>query len=254
MHIRVITLILLLIYPLYSYSAVLNLNDIKWPPYFFPNVEGSKQQGIAKDLINICIAESQYTISYKNLPIKRTHSYMRTGELDISVYSYKPEREEFVIYGKEPIFNSEYGFASRSEDNIQIKQLADIYNFHFGHMAGLSHTPELMRIIDEKRKNEQVTEAYNLDAMFDQLLATPQRFEVMANTKETFLWKAKQLGISDKIKVHDLVVAVKPYFITVSKSSKNIKNIDQFLHQVDRCLIKLKESGKYNTIINNYGL
>ncbi len=235
-------------------SAELNLNDIKWPPYFFPRLEAKLQQGIAKEILNICIAKQNYKINYKNLPVKRTHLYMQSGELDISVYSYKRDREEYVVYGKEPIFKIEYGFASSAVDNIQINQLSDIRQYRFGHLAGLSHTPELMEIVEEKRRSDQVSEGYDLDAMFGQLLATPQRFDIMANSKETFLWRARQLGIADEIKVHDFTIKVKPYYVTVSKSSKNIKNIEQFLNQVDQCLVELKETGQYHTITDRYGL
>lgn len=254
MQFPIIAFIFLLVWPKFSLSADLQLNDIKWPPYFFPRLESSQQPGIAKEILNICVTRNNHTVNYKNLPIKRTHLYMRSGELDISVYSYKPDREKFVIYGKEPIFESEYGFASRASDNIEVTKFTDLYKYRFGHLAGLSHTPELMEIIEEKKLSDQVSEGYDLDAMFGQLLATPQRFEIMASSKETLLWRAQQLGISDEIKVHDFIIKIKPYFVTVSKSSQNISDINLFLEQMDQCLIELKASGQYNKIVSRYGL
>ena len=252
---RIIIAFILLLTPTFiAYSADLKLNDIKWPPYFFPRLEANEQPGIAKEILNICLAKHSHTVSYKNLPIKRTHLYMRSGELDISVYSFKPDREKFVVYGKEALFETEYGFASRASDNIEIDNFSDIYKYRFGHLAGLSHTPELMEIIEEKRLSNEVSEGYDLDAMFGQLLATPQRFEIMASAKETLLWRAKQLGISDEIKVHDFIIKVKRYFITVSKSSHNLEDIDLFLTDMDKCIRDLKTSGEYKKILSQYGL
>ena len=232
----------------------LSLNDIKWPPYFLPRLESPHYQGIAKEILNTCIASDIYDIRYKTLPIKRTHIYMQSGELDISVYSFKLSREKFVIYGKEPLFTSEYGFASRRADNIVINQLSDITPYKFGDLSGLSHTPELNKILVEKRKNNQVSSGYDLDAMFGQMLATPQRFEVMANSKETLKWRAKQLDISNQITIHDLTIKFKPYFVTVSKSSKNIEDITTFLDSIDQCIIELKTNGEYQRISAKYGL
>lgn len=245
--------ILLIIMLLSSIATAkeLNLNDIKWPPFFFPQFE-TPNLGIAKEILNICITNNGNTINYKTLPIKRTHLYMKTGELDISIYSFKESRKKYVVYGKEPIFESEYGFASRVSDNIEIKSLNDIHHFKFGHLAGLSHTPELMEIVEEKRADGSVTDAYDLDAMFGQLLASPQRFQVMASSKDTFSWRAKQLGIRDKIKIHDFTIKTKPYFITVSKFSTNIKDIPKFLDNMDKCLLKLKQNGQYKQIQRKY--
>ncbi|MFD2168361.1 substrate-binding periplasmic protein [Thalassotalea euphylliae] len=235
-----------------SFATALNLNDIKWPPYFFPRLEQATP-GLAKEILDICITKQGYDINYKSLPIKRTHVYMLSGELDISVYSHKPEREKFVAYGKEPLFTSEYGFASRADDKVEINSLRDLYKYRFGNLAGLSHTPELASIIEDKRANGQVNDGYDIDAMFGQLLATPQRFEVMANSTATFYWRAEQLGISDKVKIHDFVVAVKPYYLTISRSSPNIDNIQQFLDKFDQCLLDLKSSGQYQQILGKYG-
>lgn len=232
----------------------LSLNDIKWPPYFLPRLESPHYQGIAKEILNTCIASDKYDIRYKTLPIKRTHIYMQSGELDISVYSFKSSREKFVVYGKEPLFISEYGFATRRADNIVINQLSDITSYKFGDLSGLSHTPELNEIINKKRKNNQVSNGYDLDAMFGQMLATPQRFEVMANSKETLKWRAKQLEISNQVTIHDLTIKFKPYFVTVSKSSKNIEDITAFLDIIDQCIIDLKTSGEYQRINAKYGL
>lgn len=234
-------------------KETLFINDLKWPPFFFPNLERGNI-GFGKEIMNYCLNQSQFSFKYKTLPIKRTHVYMQSGELDISVYSYKKERESFVFYGKEPIFISNYGFASKTGDNIEIKNLEDIKKYQFGHLDGLAHTKALMEIIKEKEKLNQVSKGYDIDSMFGQLLATPQRFQIMANSIETLLWRAKQLNIHKDIKVHDFILKQKPYFITISKTSKNIKNPKEFLTKIDSCIKKLKSSQDYLLLTKKYGL
>lgn len=234
-------------------SPTLYLNDIKWPPYFFPSLENS-QRGLAKEVLNLCISKMGYQITYKTLPIKRTHLYMRSGELDISVYSYLESRKRFVQYSTTPLFISEYGFASKKSDNISIEKIEDIKTLNFGHLAGLSHTEELNNMLAEMAKKNQVSTGHDLDAMFGQLLATPQRFQVMANSKSTLMWRARQLGLHDKIKIHPLVLKSKPYFLTVSKSTKNIKNVDKFIADFEHCLSDLKASDKFKQITAKYSI
>jgi polar amino acid transport system substrate-binding protein len=179
--------------------------------------------------------------------------FMQNGQLDISIYSYKKEREKFLVYSDVPIFISEYGFAVRADSDIQIDHLDDLRPYTIGHLAGLSHTPELSEIINQKRPLGMVTDSHTLDSMFAQLLSTTPRIDIMPNTKDTFYWRAKELGVSDKIKVLDFAITTKRYYVTVSKSSKNIDDINGFLAEMDTCITQLHENGKYKEIISRYG-
>ncbi|QOL24513.1 ABC transporter substrate-binding protein [Thalassotalea sp. LPB0316] len=255
MRVSISAFILLLLFctRLLAAPTQVTINDIKWPPFFFPNLEGSLP-GLGKELLTTCINNEQYQLNYLTLPVKRTHLYMKSGQLDVAVYSHKISREQFVIYGKEPIFLSEYGFVSVKDQNIEINQINDLYRYQFGNLSGISHTPEILKIIEEKRLHDEVTEGYDIDAMFGQMMTSPPRFQVMANSKETFKWRAKQLGITDKVTVHPLTVKTKAYYLTVSKKGTAIKDKQAFLDAVDTCIKALKANDGYQTIASKYGL
>jgi polar amino acid transport system substrate-binding protein len=252
-HIIILTTFLAFSAQVQGKNPSIYLNDLKWPPFFFPNMEQG-YVGFGKEVLSTCINRLDYDITFKFLPIKRTHIYMKSGEIDVSIYSYVKQRMEFVHYGKEPLFVSQYGLASRMSDNITIEQLSDLKKYTFGNLAGLSHTKELRDIIDVKREKNEVSEGYDIDAMFGQLLTNPQRFQVMASSKETLKWRAKQLDISNKIKVHDFTIKEKAYYVTVSKFSKNVPNPQQFLTKIDNCIRTLKSTKVYETIAQKYGL
>ncbi|WP_076419075.1 transporter substrate-binding domain-containing protein [Colwellia sp. UCD-KL20] len=234
-------------------TSPINLNDVKWPPFFFSNHEKGKM-GLGKEILTTCISELNYEVHLKFLPIKRTHYYMKSGDIDISVYSYNKNRKNFVYYGNEPIFTSQYGLVTKRSDNIKIEKLDDIKPYIFGHLDGLTHTKEIRNILKIKQEQEQISKGYDIDAMFKQLLATPQRFQIMANSKETLKWRAKQLGITKQIKIHNLNVQEKAYYVTISKFSKNIRHPKLFLTRIDRCIQKLKETGQYQKMAQIYGL
>jgi len=240
----------LVAFPLSAKQTII-INDIYWPPYFFTG--DKQQQGIGKELINICLSQAGYNTEYHRLPVKRTHLYMENGDIDITIYSYRKSREKFVWYGKESLFNTNYGFMVRANSDINITKLADLTPYKMGHLAGLSYSPELMEIIESKAKSKQLTTGYNLVAMFSQLLAPTPRFDIMADAKTTLYWQAQKLGLSDKIKVLDYTINKKNYFITVSKKSKNITDPQAFLKETDQCIKSLKNDGRYQAILSTYG-
>jgi polar amino acid transport system substrate-binding protein len=228
------------------------INDIHWPPYFMIDAE-QEGSGLGKDIINACLPRIGYQVEYNELPIKRTHHFMEMGEIDITVYSYKEKRKEILFYGKEVLFNSEYGFMVRENSEIKIATLNDLSPYVMGHLAGLSYTPKLKKIIQDKDERGEVVTGYSLEAMFAQLLAEIPRFDIMADSKKTFYWQAKKLGVTDKIKVLDYSIKNKAYYITVSKRSKNIKKPQEFLTKIDNCLRDMKRSGEFKTILARYG-
>jgi len=90
--------------------------------------------------------------------------------------------------------------------------------------------------------------------MFSQLLAPTPRFDIIADARDTFYWRAQRLGVSDKIKILNYPIKSKNYYITVSKQSKNITNAADFIKNMDSCLQTLKQSGEYQNILANYGI
>jgi polar amino acid transport system substrate-binding protein len=229
------------------------INDVEWPPYFFIG-DAKKQLGLGKELINTCLSKMDYRPEYHRLPIKRTHQFMEKGEIDITVFSYLESRKDILHYSTEPIFITDYVFMVREDSDIVINQLEDITPYRIGYLAGLTYTPELLKIINDKDKQNEAVVGFSLRSLFSQLLAPTPRFDIIADARDTFHWRAKTLGVSDKIKVLDYKVKTKKYYVTVSKQSKNIKDVISFLKGIDICLRALKQSGEYRMILANYDI
>ncbi|SEK36154.1 hypothetical protein SAMN05216262_101161 [Colwellia chukchiensis] len=116
---------------------------------FFSERTGS-EIGFGKEILDICLEQTTYQAQYKTLPIKRTHVYMQTGEIDISVYSYKAERNDSLYYASEVLFSSAYVLASKKDNKLKINSFTDLEPLVIGHLPGLAHTPELLKIIEQK--------------------------------------------------------------------------------------------------------
>ena len=110
-----------------------------------------------------------------------------------------------------------------------------------------------MAIIDSKKASKQAVPTYSWSSIFAKLLTHKPHFDIVADAKTTLFWQAKLLGVSDQIKILPTPIKKKNYYLTASKQSKNIRNPQAFLHKADRCLKRLKYSGKYQEILKKYG-
>lgn len=231
----------------------LSLNNIHWPPYQFSEPNKGRE-GLGTDILKRCTEPLNYRLFYETFPVKRTHLFMQRGLLDVTFYSYKSSREEFVRYGNEPIFVSEYGFLAPANSGFDVNSLDDVYSLSLGLLAGLSYTPELMEVINTNKANGLVVESNSVLNLVNELAGDNPSIDLVPNSKETFYWMIKERGLADRLEVLDFTLAQKPYYITVSKASKRVGDPIEFLAQMDSCLKALKQSGEYDALSAKYGL
>ncbi|MCP4163198.1 MAG: ABC transporter substrate-binding protein [Deltaproteobacteria bacterium] len=234
-------------------SESIVIDNADWPPYFFG---GDKEMpmGIGREIIETCLRKNGIKFEFHRYPIKRANIYIRKGVIDICIYSYRKKREDFLIYSKESLFRTEYRFMVKSDSNIKIKSLKDLGPLKFGYLDGLTFTPELFKIINDKKKKKEIYYAYSLKQLFKGLLGKYQRFDITADSKATFQWKSKKLNVQGKFKILDYDIGSKDYFITISKKSKRVKNKKKFLESFDKCLREMKKNGTYSKILLKYGI
>ena len=130
----------------FAESSALRINDNDWPPYFFGGKEGTPK-GIGKEILHHCLVDSDYKFKFTFYPINRMHKYMEEGELDINIYSYKPERESFLVYGSEPLFVAGYRPIVRKNETRTIDTIADFEPLLLGHLHGLSYSEPFYRYL-----------------------------------------------------------------------------------------------------------
>lgn len=233
--------------------VTLEVNAVDWPPFFMDQKQ-TGQVGFARELLQVCIQQTGFEIRYMHLPIKRTHQYMQSGELDLAIYSYKPERDDFVWYSAKPMFESAIGVAARQDFIQPLLQEADLEPWRIGYLAGLGLTPTLAILLAGKKRKAQAVEDYSMQSLFDQLIASPARIDLVINSKEALLWFSQKTPYQGKVKVLDFALAPKAYFLTVSKFSKRIQNPQQFLQQFDACLGQIQQNGQYGNLLKSYQL
>ncbi len=230
-------------------TKILSIVTSDWPPYIFWAKPG-EPVGIATELLGMCIPQTGYEIKIESYPVKRMFTYLEEGKVDVSVFSYKKEREEFLFYGKEPLFSSGYRPVVLAGKNIQIRTLQDFDKLRLGHLEGLKYSKEFYDYIESRRKKGDLLIATTEDSYLRMLLNN--MIDIFVDTEGTTLWRAKEMNVLDKIRVLDFDIQTQNYFVVVSKKSPKIKDIPTFLQQTDECLKKAKADGRYDAVIRKY--
>jgi ABC-type amino acid transport substrate-binding protein len=228
------------------------VNDSDWPPMFFAGAPG-KEPGFVKELLSTCAPASGRTLRFQHFSIKRTLSKLESGDLDVNVFSPSPERREFLWFGQEALFYSEYRPAVLTTSKIDIRSLSDFDQLRVGYLDGLSYSKEFKDYI-AKRAGRGVEAVNDEEAMMRMLLAG--RIDVFVNSVPTILWEMKQFEAGERVRIIDFPIKSSEYFVALSKASRRLrgKDADEFLRRLDRCIGELKADGRYVAILARYGL
>lgn len=220
-----------------------------WPPYYF-RLPQTGFPGLARELLEICVQRTSYSPFFNFFPVNRMYAYLKSGEIDLAMFSYRADRDTMLHYGREPLFTSGYRPVVRAGESISITTLHDFDKLRLGHLAGLKYSPEFYQYIMERQKNGTLITSTIGDSPLKMLLEGI--IDVFVDTESTVRWRARQLGVSAQVKILDFDIKTSDYFVTVSRQSPRITDPREFLDKLDSCIRELKENGKYEEIVGKY--
>ena len=230
-------------------DGIVEVNDSDWPPYFFAGAK-DKPEGFGKELLKHCFEKTGTRAIFRHTAIKRTMKELEDGTLDVNVFSVDPRRESMVMLGHATLFKSEYRPFVRADSTIKIAKISDFDSLRIGNLAGLAHTPEFTRYLEERDKKGEVA-TVNTPELNIRMLVTG-KIDTFVNTTPTVLWEARELGLEDKIRPLDYVVKSGTYHVAVSRKSKRINDPAGFLERLDRCLTNTRETSFHKAISGKY--
>lgn len=232
-------------------KAAVKLNDNDWPPFFFGGEYNDiSSKGIGKEVLDRCLPSTGYEHEYTFYPIARMRKYMEEGKLDINIYSYRPSRESFLVYGKESIFSAGYRPVVRKNQNITINSIADFDKYQLGHLLGLRYSPEFYEYVMLRHEQERLITTTRSSYVLKMLMS--EQIDVFVGISQSALWYAKEAGVTHQIEVLDFDIKTSDYFVTLSKRSNRVKDKALFLSQVDQCIRTIKDNGEYKRILDRY--
>lgn len=230
-------------------EAIVIEND--WPPYYFGKNRDTLP-GFARELIEHCSSEAGIAPQFHFFPVKRMYSYLKKGEIDIAIFSYKKSREDFVYYGTESLFTSGYRPVVLKDSGITIEKMRDFDALKLGHLAGLIYSPDFLSYINQRKKNNTLITTTIGGATLKMLLEGI--IDVYVDTRDTVLWRAKQEDVRDRLSIIDFDIKTSNYFLTISKNTQRIADPKSVLDRFDACIKSSKDNGSYSTIARKYGI
>lgn len=230
------------------------------PPFIFQ--ENNVITGIDVDVAAAIFEKLGVKYSVQLLPWLRCWNNLVTGEVDVGVaVSKKAEREEFVYYPENFVWESKFVFFTNkvTKDKFVINSYEDIKknNLRIGIINGNSYNDGFWQAFpfkdkDKKVYNDSLEPVNNIELNLKKL--ENNRINIYPADKTVGLYTIKKLGL--KLTYYDYVPFSKPYPNVFSKASKfksdKYKNITEVMKAYDAELANFKKTQQYKDIFKKY--
>ncbi len=247
-----IALLLMLLLPLSlpakMAKGVIQVNDVDWTPFF---MQGARK-GFAHEILQAFLDDNHLSHAFILLPPPRTEAYMKSGEVDLCVYSRKKERENYVWFGREPLFSVDYRTAVRADSNLSFHSLEDLEPYRIGRTRGIAYIPEIASFLDRPGVASRTSMTKHLNAQVLMLVAG--RIDALIEATSAVGWKAAENRVAHRIAFTRPALSTKPYYLTVSKDSKTLVDGPKFLATFDTWLKGFKNTPDYSAPARSYAL
>lgn len=224
--------------------------NVSWNPYFFSTDESKHKRGYAMEMLQHCFSEVDIKTTLIPSVVKRTEHLLKHGRIDIWVMSHRSGREEWLDYGKEPIFEDGYAMFVSSNSSINVNSVNDLNGLKVGSLLGLHVTQAYQEWKAKQPAHRRPIDFPNEEKLLKKLL--DNQIDVAVMSIVPFQAYAKQHNASSQIKMIGQPLRLKEYFAVLSKKGKNIPNKKAFLKVLDQCLKTLKRSNHINQIRKRY--
>ena len=226
-------------------AKTIRLVTLEYPPYEY--TQDGQLKGLAVDVIRRTFKEMNQPITIEVLPWARAMRYIKEGSRDAVFTAFKtPERERFADFSNQVLMQQAVSLFVRRDSKIAFDgDLRDLNTYSLGVVRKISYGLKL----DNAIKNDtfkRVEEANEGTQNFGLLLK--KRVDMVASTKYGGYHILKKLDRESDVKELPISVQNLPSYIAFSKERKLIQLRDEF----DKTLARLKQSGEYQKIIDDY--
>ena len=191
-----------------------------------------------------------YSVTFEKCPWARCLKLMETGEIDVLANVFiTPEREKFMWYGYEPVFDFQQYFYVKADSSISyFGDFSSLSEYIIGIRGGFSYGDAFDNAIEEDglqvyRANDSLNNVkLLLLGRLDLLVENPMNLIVE-------LQEANELELMDGIRFLKPSLSHQPSYIPVSKKNWIGKRL---VFEIDQALQDLKQNGIYQSILDDY--
>lgn len=223
-----------------SYKLV----TLEYPPYEF--TENGQVKGLAVEVIREAFKAMNHEVTIEVYPWARAQALFKNGEVDgIFTFFKTPEREEFTLFGKEPVVVQPISFWALKDTKIEFD--GDLSKLKT-HTIGVVNKTSYGELFDTATKDGvlKIAAGNSIEQCIN-----------MLTHGHTVIWISNRYGAIYELKrtgnlgaVRELSPPVQEVFAYVGFSKK--RGLTSLRDDFDKALIQLKKSGSYDKILKNY--
>ena len=203
------------------------------------------------EILEICIPKLGYQPEFIPSTVDEVFAGLKSGNLQLHVLSFRPERAEYLSYAEEPMFYSGYRPFVRPGivlDGYRHEALDDL---RLGHRREMKYSAEFDAYMKRRMEKDDVLV---VDSDPDALKAVAEgKVDAVPLMLSTALHHRRRLGLEDQVNVlMDFDLKTAGYRVAVPKIQTIIQDVPSFLAGIDRCIKDLKADGRYDEIGDRY--
>ena len=219
----------------------------EYPPYCS---EKLLYYGLSSHIVSEAFAQEGFTVEYGFFPWKRSIVLVENGEWDGTLaFSKTPERLQKLQFSETPIGDVSVVLFYRKDYKFDWKTVEDLQGHKIGVMQGYATAEEMEQF---KKVGGKVTVEYATTEVqnFKKLLANRiDIFPVVEEVATKVLHDNFTQEEINKLTTHPIPFKKKQLYVVFSKKIKQ----PEILYQAfERGMKKLKQSGRYNQIMEDY--
>jgi polar amino acid transport system substrate-binding protein len=217
-----------------------------WYPYQYHN---KKQElvGLDFDIFNAIIKESNFKVTFTELPWKRHLQYIKTGKIDMAMgASYTLEREESAYFSLPYRIEKVNLFVKKGMvSKIKLDTLGDLANSNYmiGVEGGYYYGKEYQKLITTKAFYSQINHVIDLEQNVALLLKG--HIDGVLVDPVTMKAFSEKYSLQDEFEIHPLEIYQDTIHIMISRQSCTIET----LNRINVAITTLEKNGEIAKII-----
>jgi len=233
----------------YCHAEIIKIASIDWPPQL---IQDQKERGYIGDIIEHIFKDGPYTLVIKTYPWSRAIALVKSGEVDALLAPAKVEAPE-LLYPVQEVGMQRMCFVTKSGSTFQYTGTDSLKGMRIGYAQDTSVSQELTAYMFQHSEQFH-TMPYNgqyIDRSLGKLALG--RLDAFLFTYNSTVYELQKLGKFGFYRMAGCDYSAKVFlaFTPQAKLHNKIKRLSNFF---DQKMLQLKNSGKLQPIMDNYGL
>ena len=230
-------------------ADVITLRADEWCPYNC--AEDSDMPGYGIEIAREIFAKAGHTLDYKNMAWARALDECTKSTIDAVIGAARLEAPD-LVYPEETIAVADNTFAVRHDSPWRYQGPASLQGIKLGAIRGYSYEGEVGEHVEAHPRDQLKVDFVGGDQALAMNLKklVAGRIDATVDAGPVLAYKAKQMGLADKVRFVGSVDASQTY---IAFSPGNPKS-REYAALLDKGIAEMRASGRLQQILDRYGV